>query len=198
VGLYRRILVAEPHNAELHARIAPLLASSGDHFDAWLSYRRAGSALLKAKRAEAALALYREATESLPRQIETWQWVAKLEKARGQRERARDALLGGRQHQRRRRDQPQAIALLRAALELEPSNLVIVVDLAKLLARAQQSAEAQILLDDMAKQTSGVTLRKVRGAQWRIEPSLRNTWCWLREAVSARGEGESVAVRGAS
>ena len=198
VALYRRILIAEPHNADLHARVAPLLAQTGDEFDAWQSYRRASGALMKAKRQDAALALYREATESLPRQIEAWQWVAKLERSRGQRERARDALLGGRQHQRRRRDRPQAIALLRGALDLDPSNLVIVVDLARLLARGHQLAEAQLLLTDMAGKTSGATLRKVRAAQWRIEPSLRHTWYWLREAIAARGDGGSVAVRSAS
>lgn len=196
VAQYRRILAAEPHNAELHARIAPLLARIGERFDAWQSYRRAAGALLKNKENDAALCLYRESTEALPRQIEAWQWVARLEKAKNRGERARDALLCGRQHQRRRKSTPRAIALLRGALELDPWNLSIVIDLARLLSRSRQAAEAHILLEGMSRRATGVALRKVRAEQWRLEPSLRHSWYWLREALSARSQSRTIAVRG--
>ena len=42
VSLYRRVLIVESKNGELHARIAPLLARTGQYFDAWRSFQQAG------------------------------------------------------------------------------------------------------------------------------------------------------------
>ena len=42
VTLYRRVLAVEPANLELHARLAPLLAVTGRHFDAWTSFEACG------------------------------------------------------------------------------------------------------------------------------------------------------------
>jgi len=36
--LYRQVLAAEPRNAEIHFRVAPLLARRGRPFDAWHDY----------------------------------------------------------------------------------------------------------------------------------------------------------------
>ncbi len=113
ISLYRRILAAEPHDPNLHARVAPLLAAAGKRFDAWQSYRQAAQTHLKNKGREEALALYRDATKMLPMQIEAWQWVARLELKREKREAAIGALLEGRTKFRSRRRRPEAIALLR-------------------------------------------------------------------------------------
>ena len=39
IALYRWVLAAEPKNLELHGKLGPLLAESGQHFDAWSSFR---------------------------------------------------------------------------------------------------------------------------------------------------------------
>jgi tetratricopeptide (TPR) repeat protein len=186
ISLYRRILAAEPHDPTLHARVAPLLAAAGKRFDAWQSYRQAAQVHLKNQNKEESLALYRDATKTLPMQIEAWQWVAKLELKRERREAAIGALLEGRTKFRSRRRRPEAITLLREARSIDEWRVDIVLDLARLLRRSGQSPEAQWILDQLAEKTSGRDLRIVRGAQWRIEPSLKHSWKWLRAAFAAQ------------
>ena len=195
ISFYRRILAAEPHDPNLHARVAPLLAASGKRFDAWQSYRQAAKAHLRNNSRDEALALYREATKMLPMQIEAWQSVAKLELRRGREDCAISALLEGRSKLRSRRRRPEAIALLREARSIEPGRLDIAIDpssasahydLARLLRRSGQSPEAQWILNQLAEKLDGRELRIVRGAQWRIEPSLKHSWNWLRAAFSSQ------------
>ena len=196
ISFYRRILAAEPHNPELHARVAPLLAATGKRFDAWQSYRQAADAHLKNQSRDEALALYREATKMLPRQFEAWQWVAKLELARGRNNAALSALLEGRSRFRSRRRRPEAIVLLREAKSIDASRIDIVLDLARLLRRSGQSPEAQWILAQLGERMSGRDLRIVRGAQWRIEPSLKHSWNWLRAAfASQRSSDRHVPAR---
>ena len=191
ISFYRRILAAEPHDPHLHARVAPLLAATGKRFDAWQSYRQAAQVHLKNKGREEALALYREATKTLPMRIEAWQWVAKLELERGRGDCALSALLEGRAKLRSRRYRAEAIALLREARSIEPWRIDIVLDLVRLLRRSGQSPEAQWILGQLAEKLGGRDLRIVRGAQWRIEPSLKNSWNWLRAAFTAQKSGSS-------
>jgi hypothetical protein len=122
----------------------------------------------------------------LPMQIEAWQWVAKLELKRERSEAAICALLEGRAKFRSRRRRPEAIALLREARGIDAWRVDIVLDLARLLRRSRQSPEAQWILGQLAERTSGRDLRIVRGAQWRIEPSLKHSWNWLRAAFKAQ------------
>jgi tetratricopeptide (TPR) repeat protein len=186
ISFYRRVLAAEPHDPNLHTRVAPLLAAAGKRFDAWQSYRQAAQAHLRKKCHEEALTLYREATKLLPMQIEAWQWVAKLELKRERKEAAIRALLEGRAKFRSRRRRPEAIALLREARGIDAWRVDIVLDLARLLRRSRQSPEAQWILGQLAERLSGRDLRIVRGAQWRIEPSLKHSWNWLRAAFAAQ------------
>jgi tetratricopeptide (TPR) repeat protein len=185
IALYRRVLAVEPRNLQLNARLAPLLAQTRQYFDAWQSFRWVAAAHMSNKQAGEALAVYRQAVRCLPRQIEAWQGVAEIERRQGRLEQAREALLRGRRQFRRRRDRPEAIALLRAAREIEPWDADTVLDLARLLARSRQAPEAQWLLEQFVTRSSGRQLQQVRGLQWRIEPSLRHTWYWLRAAVAA-------------
>jgi thioredoxin-like negative regulator of GroEL len=119
-------------------------------------------------------------------QIEAWQWVARLELKRERSEAAISALLEGRAKFRSRRRRPEAIALLREARNIDAWRVDIVLDLARLLRRSRQSPEAQWILGQLAERTSGRDLRIVRGAQWRIEPSLKHSWNWLRAAFAAQ------------
>ena len=196
ISLYRRILAAEPHDLNLHARVAPLLAATGRRFDAWQSYRQAAQVHLRNNSQDEVLALYRDATKALPMQIEAWQWVAKLELKRERREAAIGALLEGRAKFRSRRRRPEAIALLREARNIDAWRVDIVLDLARLLRRSGQSPEAQWILGQLAERSSGRDLRIVRGAQWRIEPSLKHSWYWLRAAFAGqKSRGSRVHAR---
>jgi tetratricopeptide (TPR) repeat protein len=186
ISFYRRILAAEPHDTNLHSRIAPLLAATGKRFDAWQSYRKAAQAHLKNRSYQEALTLYRQAAKALPTQIEAWRWVAKLELKCERSEAAIRALLEGRAKFRSRRRRPEAIALLREARSIDAWRIDIVLDLARLLRRTRQAPEAQWILGHLAERMSGRNLRLVRGAQWRIEPSLKHSWNWLRAAFTAQ------------
>jgi len=186
--LYRRILAVEPNNPELHARLAPMLAATGHPFDAWISFDACGRAALAEKKLDQAAAIYREAARCLPREFQAWEKLARIERQRTREKKAVEALLEGRRHFRGRRDRPQAIALLRRALELSDWNPEITLDLSRVLARTGQESEAQLLLEQLGQRCGGANLRRVRRAQWRISPTLLNTWRWLRAAFSAGRE----------
>lgn len=194
IALYRRVLAVEPEDAELHWRIAPLLAETGQGFDAWRSFRRAARELVRQRRAEQALATYKEAARLLPLEIDAWQAVARLERRLGRHADAKDTLLAARRAFRRRRHRPQAIALLRLAREIDPEDVEVGIDLARTLAKASQRPEAGDLLERLAAQATGRALRRVRGAQWRMSRSLSHTWLWLRAALAARGDAEATRV----
>jgi tetratricopeptide (TPR) repeat protein len=194
IALYRRVLAVEPANLELHVRLAPLLAVTGRHFDAWTSFDACGRAAIADKRFEQAINVYREAARCMPREIRAWQEIARIERQRGRSPQAGEALLEGRQQFRKRRVRPEAISLLRQALEIDPSSSDIVLDLARLLARSDQESEAQLLLDRLAQRSEGANLRRVRSAQWRISPTLVNTWRLLHATITSGSEAPKQRI----
>ena len=187
VALYRWVLAVEPGNAEIHGKLAPLLARMGQTFDAWVSYRRAARGLAREGLTEKALGIYREAASCLPRQLETWLAIFELERQRGRDADAREALLEGRRHFRSRRHRPQAIYLLRRMRSVDPWELETVLDLSRLLAGTGQRYEAEMLLREMASRSRGRALRRVRTMQWRMSPSIPNTWLWLHSMFQTGG-----------
>ena len=180
VALYRQALTADPTSAALHTKLAPLLARCRLYFDAWMSFQTAARHALREGQTETALGVYRSASTHLPRELEVWTSIASLEQRRGRAADAVAALREGRRHFRRRKYRPQAIYLLRQACEVDPRNLELTLDLARLLGRTGQRYEAQLLLRKAAQRSHGRSLRRVRAAQWRLSRSLSNTWLWLR------------------
>jgi len=188
IALYREVLAVERNNAELHARIAPLLAETGQRFDAWLSFRIAAQAWLRAGRGDKALAVYREAASHLPREIQVWQTIARLQVKGGKQRDAIETLLEGARQFRSRWHWPEAIYLLRLAHEIAPWDFDAVSRLARLLAKSDQSSEARRLLEGLEARTSGERLRRVYAAQFRLDGDLRYAWLWLRAAVRREPE----------
>lgn len=180
IALYRAVLAMERGNAELHAKLAPLLAETGQSFDAWQSYRTAAHAALREGREDRALGVYREATQLLPREIEAWQGVARILCKRGEEAEAVEVLVEGSRQFRSPFLRPQAIHLLRRARSIEPWNGVVVLELAEHLGRADQREEARLLLGELAQRCSGASLRRVRLAELRIDPGFARAWIWLR------------------
>jgi len=182
IALYRRVLAVEPGNVELHSRLAPLLAETGQSFDAWLSFRTVARAHMRRKALDQALAVWRRAAAALPDRVETWLAVARLERRLGREQRAVDALLAGRRRLHRRRQRSEAIHLLCEARQVRPWDADLVIDLAELLSASKRRPEAEDLLDALAGRTGGAMRRRVRAVQWRIAPSLSRAWLWLRAA----------------
>jgi thioredoxin-like negative regulator of GroEL len=137
---------------------------------------------MRSKAPQRALSVWRQAALALPDRVETWLAVSRLERRLGREQRAVDALLAGRRQLQHRRQRPEAIHLLREARALRPWDPDLVLDLARLLSASGRRAEAEDLLEALAERTEGVTRRRVRGAHWRIAPSLARAWLWLRAA----------------
>jgi tetratricopeptide (TPR) repeat protein len=195
IALYRRVLAFEPENADLHARLAPLLAQTGQSFDALQSYRAAAEGCLRSGRGERAVAVYREAARRLPGEIEVWRAMGDLLHAQGRDSEAIQALLEGRRHFRGRESRPQAIFLLRRIRAIDVAHLDAVIDLARELARSRQLDECSLLLQGLAARATGRNLRRIRAAQFRIEPTPSRAWRWLCAALkTSRGEESRRAV----
>jgi tetratricopeptide (TPR) repeat protein len=177
---YRRVLVVEPGNPDIHRRIAPLLARTNQPFDAWLSFRAAARALLRQGQEDRALALYREAAQCLPRNVEAWCALARLEIRRRRPTQAFDALVQGSRKLRRRAERPEAIHLLRQALELQPHHVATTLELARLLCHSRRREEARLLLESLSASTDGPDQRRACAALLTFFPSLRHAWLWLR------------------
>jgi len=184
IALYRWVLALEPENLEIHAKLAPLLAETGQVFDAWCSFKTLARAHLREGHEERALAVYREAVLYLPREVQAWQAVAQLQYKRGQGREALETLLDGSRQFRTRWLRPQAIHLLRRARRIEFWNFEVVLDLAGLLAASQQRHEARMLLNGLVEREGGERLQRVRAAQLRLSPGPQATWRWLRSVLA--------------
>ena len=178
--LLRQLVAREPRNPELHALIASPLASQGHAFEAWESYRIAALALYKHEKKQPALDLYTDATRRVPLVFEAWVARAEIERELCRPDAALATLIEGREHFGKRRHRPQAISLLRRALEIDPKSHELILDLAGLLSRSRQKDEALYLLEGLARKSRGADLKAVYKAQWSIFPSLSNTWRWMR------------------
>jgi len=187
IALYRQVLAFEPQNAELHAKLAPLLAETGQPFDAWCSFKAVARAWLRAGQPDTALAVYRDATLYLPREVQAWQSVARLLYRQRRTREAVETLLEGSRRFHTRWLRPQAVFLLRRAREIDPWEFDVVLELAVLLASSHQGSEAALLLDGLAERSSGARLRRVRAAQLQVAPGPTALWSYLREVW--RGDG---------
>ena len=163
----------ERSNADLHAKLAPLLSETGQTFDAWQSYRAVAHAALREGREDRALGVYREATQLLPREIEAWQGVARILCKRGEEAEAVEVLVEGSRQFRSPFLRPQAIHLLRRARSIEPWNGVVVLELAEHLGRADQREEARLLLCELAMRCSGSMLRQRASRRAAHRPGFR-------------------------
>lgn len=195
IALYRRVLALERHNLELHARLAPLLAETGQSFDAWIHYRTTAQAALREGREDKALAVYREASQRLPREIEAWLSLARMQARRGDEAGAVETLLEGSRSFRTPYLRPQAIHLLRRARALQPWHFETVIELATLLGSCDQRDEAGLLLDALAQRSRGYYLRSVRRAELRIRPGPAGLWRYLQTWWQSADQGDGVDAR---
>ena len=180
IALYKRVLREHPNNVEVAVRTAPLLARRGEDFEAWQLYRTAARRLAREKRYSDCLSVYRDACRYVPHEFDAWRLRAELELKLGREEAAFATLLDGRNQFRDVRRYAQAIALLTRARSIEPWDPNVVLDLAKLYARTDQTDASHELLQGLASRCNDEVARKVRSAQWRLTLSPRYAWLWLQ------------------
>lgn len=192
IALYRWVLAVEPNNVDLHAKLAPLLAQTGQNFDAWRSYRVTASAALRERRDDKALAIYRDAAIYLPHEIHAWQRLAHLLAKQGEKEEAIGVLLEGSRQFQTPFLRSEAVHLLRRARLIDPWNFDVVFELAQHLGRSGQYEEARLLFEGLAPRAGGHRLRRVRAAQVRLDKNPAAAWRWFRSIV--RPEEERVTT----
>lgn len=183
IVLYQYAQSREPGCAEIAARLAPILAYEGRHYEAWRQFRAAGKILLRQGRVEWALSIFHEATRCMPQECEAWRVSAELERKLGRDEQALQTLIEGRSHFRSALRRDQAIALLEQAREIEPWHPDVTVDLAGLLSQTGQGARALEILEELAQQSDESLATRARAAQFRITWSPQHAWLWLTSAV---------------
>jgi tetratricopeptide (TPR) repeat protein len=183
IALYRWVLAVEPNNPELHTRLAPLLVDTGQRFDAWHCYHTMARAALREGRKDKALAIYRDATNRLPRELQAWEGLAHLLAKEDDQEEAIRSLIEGSRRFGKAVHRPKAIHLLRRARSIDPWHFEAVFELARQLARSHQRNEARLLFDGLAQRTTGERLRRVCAAQLRMDRTLIAAWRWIRSVL---------------
>lgn len=199
IALYRQVITMETSNAELHARLAPLLAKTRQRFDALLNFREAASCYMRESKTPEAIGVYREAVTLLPREPDLWVSLARLLRQHRTPRESVDTLLAARKHFKGKRYRAEAIYLLRQAREIEAWDLEVVLDLVGLLAKSRQREEAMALLAGLRSRIRGTGLRPVCKLRFKLSPTPANLWRWLRASLSRapkRPPARAAAPRG--
>jgi len=197
ITLYKDLLLEEPRNVEVSLRVAPLLARRGETFEAWQLFRSAARELGRDKRYRDCLAVYRDACRFVPHEFDAWRLRAELELKLGREREALETLIDGRMQFRDVHTRPQAVALLTRARAIEPWDPELVIDLARLYARTDQTDAALDLLGALASRCEGRNARRVRALQWRITLSFRFLALWIQALFrQATGAGHETGALG--
>ena len=177
---FQRVLERDPQDAEVHQKLAPLLASLGEHAGAAKSFRFAADALMAKGLADRAISIYLQVLQHQPFDTELWEKVAKLHLDRSRRADAIKVLSDGARVQKGKPGRPRAVRLLQCALALDPSNVPLSIEAARLLAKEGRKPEAKESLSRLAQIAKGTALKQVRRAQFSLWPSPASFWRYLR------------------
>jgi cytochrome c-type biogenesis protein CcmH/NrfG len=182
---YRQVLQADPKDAAVHGKIAPLLARTGQPSEALASFEAAARIHLGAGFSDRALSIVVQAARFFPERASFWEAASRLHLRRGRRVDAATVLTKG--GTRVGAAAPaEGVRLLRLALAVDTWNVGTRLALARLLRRQQRRAEARALLEELAPRLSGQDLRRVRRALFWIAPTPAAGWRWLRAALRGR------------
>jgi tetratricopeptide (TPR) repeat protein len=179
---YLKVLEHDPEDHAVRAKVAPLLAARGKWEQAIQSFDKAAQGFLDKGFAPKAIAVWAVAAETFPERVEYWERIANEQVKRGRRQDAVVALRQGRSRLRKKAQRPLAVLLLRQVLELEPGHVDATLDLADLLRRDGTRDEARnllaLLLTRIGHARGRDLRRRVRLAQFRLEPSFRGALDW--------------------
>jgi len=179
IALYERMREVEPENTDVLRRLAAQRARAGQRAEAWRDCRQAAQRLARKGFVEQAIGVYRDFANHFPDEVAIWEALSDLELARKRRPDAVVVLLEGRRSFRSRRNRQAALSLLRRARKIDPTHFEANFDLAGMLARDGAALPAGRILEELARRAVGRNLRRVRGRQFRLSPSLAAAWRWL-------------------
>ena len=181
---YRTVLETAPGDLAVHAKIAPLLARTGQREAALASFRFAAEGQEAAGFPDRGLSLMVQAAGLYPEEARLWEEIARLHLTRARRADAVAALVAGGRRLFHLRALAAGAQVLRRAVEIEPWQPEATVLLARVLARSGRKEEALALLDGLDSRVDGKVRRRARRAAWLVSPSLRRTWRWLGAAFA--------------
>jgi tetratricopeptide (TPR) repeat protein len=179
VRWYSTVLDHHPEDNQVRAKIAPLLARLGRWEEARTNFDKSAEGFLAAGFAPKAIAVWTVAAQTFPEHVEYWERIANEQVMRGCRQDAVSALLLGRAQLRKKRQRPLAVLLLRQVLALDGAHVEATLDLADLLRRDGVRHEAKRLLAGLISVVpKRAQRRRIRFAQFRLEPSFRGILAW--------------------
>jgi tetratricopeptide (TPR) repeat protein len=179
VRWFRKVIDHDPQDFQTRAKIAPLLARLRRRDEAKTHFDVAAAGFLTQGFAPKAIAVWTVAAHTFPEHVEYWERIANEQVRLGKRQDAVLSLMEGRAQLRKKRQRPLAQLLLRQVLALEGTHLVATLDLADLLRRDGVREEARRLLAVVLGVAAGPSQRRrVRLAQFRLEPTFRGAWNW--------------------
>ena len=176
---YSKIVEHEPHDYQVHARLAPLLAKVRRWEDSRKSFHAAGDGFLAAGFSDKAVAVWTMAAQQFPEDVPYWERIANEQVKRGRKADAVHTLLQGRGQLRSSFQRPLAIQLLEQVLVIDSHHFDATLDLVRLLRIEGQKPKAQKLLSDLSRDAVGPRLRRIRGAQFRLSPGFRTFFDWV-------------------
>ena len=175
-----KVLKVNPADAGAHAKLGPLLVQLGERLRAAESFRIAADDLDARGFKDKALSLWLQVAQTRITDLGAWQKVAQFHAARGRKADGVKVLLQAADLQEGKAGRANAIALLRDVLVLDARHLDATLELAPLLAKSGEKAEARALLEDAASWSAGKALQRVRKAQFSLSPGFGTLWRWLR------------------
>jgi len=180
VAEYRKVLLLDPKDADVLAKIAPLLVKLNEREEALRDFRAAADAYVGRGFVDRAIAIYVQACAAYPREAELWEVLGRLHQERGRRADAVKALLAGAGHFKKKKERPTAVKLLQQALACDELHLDAAVALARLLKADGDGAAARKLLDDLRGKLRGPAQKRLHAARFKLFPGVGTLWRWLR------------------
>lgn len=180
VAEYRKALLLDPADADVLAKIAPLLVKLGQREEALREFRAAADAYVKRGFVDRAIAVHSQAAAAYPKESALWETLGRLHQERGRKADGIKALLAGASHCKGKQGRPAALKLLRQALSYDPLHIDATIGLARLLKADGQRAAARALLDELAGRIRGPAQKRVHGARFKLFPGPGTLLRWLR------------------
>jgi Tfp pilus assembly protein PilF len=176
----RKVLAVDPKDALAHAKLGPLLISTGQQAEALESFRIAADDLDARGFSDKALSLWLQIAQTKVFDLDAWEKVTQFHVSRGRKAEGVKVLLQAASVQEGKAARPGAIRLLESALVLEPQRLDAILPLAPLLKKEGRGQDARTLLESALTFTTGPALKKVKWKLFALFPGFRTFWNWLR------------------
>lgn len=176
----RKVIAIDPKDAVAHAKLGPLLVTTGRHTEALESFRITADDLDARGFTDKAQSLWLQIAQTRVSDLDAWEKVTQFHVTRGRKADGVNVLLLAADLQEGKEGRGRAIHLLQDALLFEPQNLEAILMLAPLLVKEKRAPDAHTLLENALTFTEGADARGVRWTQFVLFPGFRTLWSWLR------------------